>query len=171
MEGKYCWQLLESLYFYIKIDFTREQYQWLDFCVYTLIFRLFKSLHLLYWHLTTNSMHGQKSAVRMHISYLIGWCLVSQGISTESWKSWQSLLDFENQTGCFMKQLTLVFDSPQAVSFALNLAGSSSETQQGQRIDNGLLILFRFVLFSGMLLIFCFFSCTLDLEANTTFFV
>lgn len=24
MERKYCWQLLESLYFYIKTDFTRE---------------------------------------------------------------------------------------------------------------------------------------------------
>lgn len=59
-------------------------------------------------------MHGQKSAVRMHISYLTGWCLVSQGISTESllMKILTISAWFWKSNGCFMEQLMLVFDSP-----------------------------------------------------------
>lgn len=75
---------------------------------------------------------------------LNGWCLVSQGISIEPLKILTISAWFWKSNGFFMERLMLVFDSPKLCLLLWILPALHLWLK---RIDNGLLILFRFVLF------------------------
>lgn len=118
IEGRYCWQLLESMYLHVKVDFTREYCKWLDFYVDTLLIMLFQSLDLSSTDIQQLTqcmvllLTAYTSAVQKHVSYFVGRCLVSRN------KLWITDCGNPDNLGLiFIEQLMLVFDFPQVMFF------------------------------------------------------
>lgn len=91
------------------------------------------------WFVSTDVQQCMVRLLTAYISRTIAcfsFCWkMSQGISSESllMKILTISVCFLKLNWCFIEQLTLVFDSPKlCFFFAINLAGSSSVTQQGQ---------------------------------------
>ncbi len=80
--------------------------------------------------LAFNSMHQQFKSM---------FLILLEDVLSQDNKLWitdheshDNLFDFFKSNWCFIEQLTLTLIPPSYVFFAINLAGSSSVTQQGQ---------------------------------------